>query len=129
MPDDTKAAALCARLETIIKEAKDTKVQVVAARRRVQATRLLLVEESKATALEQMATATRQHVPSSPSSASSPVTAPPLVSTASSTYEDMVVAGLHLQAAAVLNICQLVNIILDSSTNYACWSDLMEQSL
>jgi hypothetical protein len=105
MPDDTKAAALRAWLETIIKEAKDTKVQVVAARRRVQATRLLLVEESKATALEQMATATRQHVPSSPSSASSLVAAPPLVSTASSTYEDTVVAGLHLQAAAVLNIC------------------------
>jgi hypothetical protein len=30
----------------------------------------------------------------------------------------------------VLNVCQLVNIILDSSsTNYACWRDLMEQAL
>jgi hypothetical protein len=29
--------------------------------------------------------------------------------------------------AAVLNVRQLVNIILDpSSTNYACWCDLME---
>jgi hypothetical protein len=30
----------------------------------------------------------------------------------------------------VLNVCQLVNIILDSSsTNYANWHDLMEQAL
>jgi hypothetical protein len=41
----------------------------------------------------------------------------------------MVIAGLHLQAAAVLNVRQLVNIILDSSTNYASWRDLMEQAL
>jgi hypothetical protein len=54
-----------------------------------------------------------------------------LVLTASSTYEDTIVAGLHLQATAVLNVRQLVNIILDSSstTNYACWCDLMEQAL
>jgi hypothetical protein len=46
------------------------------------------------------------------------------------TYEDTVVAGLHLQAAAVLNVRQLVNIIFDSSsTNYASWHDLMEQAL
>jgi hypothetical protein len=45
------------------------------------------------------------------------------------TYEDTVVAGLHLQAAAVLNVRQLVNIVLDSSTNYVCWHDLMEQAL
>jgi hypothetical protein len=68
-------------------------------------------------------------VPSSYSSASSPAAAPPLVPTASSTYEDTIVTGLHLQAAAVLNVRQLVNIILDSSTNYACWRDLMEQAL
>jgi hypothetical protein len=35
------------------------------------------------------------------------------------TYEDTVVARLHLQAAAVLNVRQLVNIVLDSTTNYA----------
>jgi hypothetical protein len=36
------------------------------------------------------------------------------------TYEDTVIVGLHLQMAAVLNIPQLVNIVLDSSsTNYA----------
>jgi hypothetical protein len=130
MLDDTEAAALHARLETIIKEAEDAEAQAVAARRRVQAARLLLTEESKATALEQTATAASQCAPSSPSSASSPAAAPPLVPTASSTYEDTVVAGLHLQAAAVLNVRQLVNIVLDSSsTNYACWCDLMEQAL
>jgi hypothetical protein len=68
-------------------------------------------------------------VPFSPSSTSSPAAAPPLVPTASLTYEDTVVAGLHLQAAAVLNVRQLVNIVLDSSTNYVCWHDLMEQAL
>jgi hypothetical protein len=52
-----------------------------------------------------------------------------LVPTASSTYEDTIVAGLHLQAAAVLNVHQQVNIILDSSTNYASWRDLIEQAL
>jgi hypothetical protein len=68
-------------------------------------------------------------VPSSSSSSSSPAAASQLVPTASSKYEDTVVVGLHLQAAAVLNVRQLVNIVLDSSTNYACWRDLMEQAL
>jgi hypothetical protein len=77
MPDDTEAAALCTRLEAIIKEAEDAEARAAAARHRV---------------------------PSSPSSASSPTAAPPLVSAASSTYEDTVVAELHLQAAAVLNV-------------------------
>jgi hypothetical protein len=55
---------------------------------------------------------------------------PPLVPTVASTYEDTVVVGLHLQASAVLNVRQLVNIILDSSsTYYACRRDLMEQAL
>jgi hypothetical protein len=45
------------------------------------------------------------------------------------TYEDTVIVGLHLQAVAVLNVRQLVNIIIDSSTNYASWRDLMEQAL
>jgi hypothetical protein len=129
MPDDTEAAALRARLNAIIKEAEDAASRPPAARRRVQAA-LLLTEESKATALEQTATVVRQRVPSSPSSASSPAAAPPLVPTTSSTYEDTVIVGLHLQAAAVLNVCQLVNIVLDSSsTIYVCWCDLMEQVL
>jgi hypothetical protein len=57
MPDDTEAAALRALLETIVKEAEDVEAQDAAARRRVQAARLLLEEEPKATALEQTATA------------------------------------------------------------------------
>jgi hypothetical protein len=122
MPDDTEDATLRARHEVII---KDAEAQAVADRRRVQAAHLLLAEESKVTALEQTATAARQRVPSSPSSTSSPTVASPLVPTASSTYEDTVVARLHLQAATVLNVRQLVNIVLDSSTNYACWRDLM----
>jgi hypothetical protein len=52
MPDDTEVAALRARLEVIVKEAKDAVAQAAAARRRVQAARFLLEEESKATALE-----------------------------------------------------------------------------
>jgi hypothetical protein len=69
-------------------------------------------------------------MPSSSSSSSSPATASQLVPIASSTYEDTVITGLHLQAAAVLNVRQLVNIVLDSSsTNYASCRDLMEQAL
>jgi hypothetical protein len=114
---------------TIVKKAEDTEAQATAARRHVQAVRLLLEEESKATALEQMAIAGHQRVPSLSSSSSSPVVASQLVPTASSTYEDTVVARLHLQAATMLNVRQLVNIILDSSTNYASWRDLMERAL
>jgi hypothetical protein len=129
MPDDTEAAVLRARLEAIVKEAKDAEAQAAAAHHRVQAGYLLLEEEeSKAAALEQTATTARQRVPSS--SSSSPAVASQLVPTASSTYEVTVIAGLHLQAAAVLNVCQLVNIVLDSSSNnYAGWRDLMEQAL
>jgi hypothetical protein len=129
MPDDTEAVALRARLEAIVKEAEDVEAQAAATRRRVQAARLLLNEESKATALEHTATTARQRVPSSSSSSSSLTTASQLVHTTSSTYKDTVVAELHLQAAAVLNVCQLANIVLDSSTNYASWCDLMEQAL
>jgi hypothetical protein len=130
MPDNTEDAALRARLEAIIREAEDAEAQAAAARRHVQAARLLAKEEPKATTLEQTATVARQRVSSSPSSASSPAAASPLVPTASSPYEDTVVAGLHLQAAAMLNVRQLVNIVLDSSsTNYACRRDLMEQAL
>jgi hypothetical protein len=129
MLDDTEAAALRARLESIIKEAEDAEAQAAATRRRVQASRFLLEEESKATTLEQTATAARQRVSSSSSSSSSLAAASQLIPTASSPYEDPIIAGLHLQAAAVLNVRQLVNIILDSSTNYTSWRDLMEQAL
>jgi hypothetical protein len=68
-------------------------------------------------------------VPSSSSSSSSPTAASQLVPTTSSIYEDTVVARLHLQAAVVVNVRQLVSIVLDSSpTNYASWRDLMEQA-
>jgi hypothetical protein len=40
MPDNTEAAALRARLEPIVKEAKDAEAQATAVRRRVQAARL-----------------------------------------------------------------------------------------
>jgi hypothetical protein len=130
MPDDTETAALYARLKTIIKEAEDAEVQSAAARCCVQAVCLLLAEESKATVLEQTATTAHQRVPSSTSSASSPTVAPSLIPSATSTYEDTVVVGLHLQAVIMLNVRQLVNIILDSSsTNLAYWCDLMEQTL
>jgi hypothetical protein len=125
MSDDTEVAALRTQLEAILKEAEDAEAQATAACRRILAARLLLKEESKATALEQMATTARQRMSSSSSSSSSPATA-----IASLTYEDMVIAGLHLQAAGVLNIRQLVNIILNSSSiNYAYWRDLMEEAL
>jgi hypothetical protein len=131
MPDNTEAAALRARFEAIIKEAEDIEAQAAAARRRVQAAHLLLEEEeSKATTLEQTATTACQHVSSSSSSSSSPATSSQLVPTTSLTYDDTVVTGLHLQAAAVLNVRQLVNIILNSSsTNYANWHDLKKQAL
>jgi hypothetical protein len=95
MPDDTEVAALRAQLEAIVKEAEDAETQ---------AARFLLEEESKATALEQTTTTARQHASSSSSSSSSPAAASQLVPTASSTYEDTVIARLHLQAAAVLNV-------------------------
>jgi phosphatidylglycerophosphatase A len=99
MSDDTEVAALRTQLEAILKEAEDAEAQATAACRRILAARLLLKEESKATALEQMATTARQRMSSSSSSSSSPAMA-----TASLTYEDMVIAGLHLQAAGVLNV-------------------------
>jgi hypothetical protein len=86
----------------------------------------LPVVASRPPALEQTATAARQHVPSLSSSSSSPAVASQLIPTSSLTYEDTLVARLHLQTVAVLNARQLVNIILDSSTNYASWHDLME---
>jgi hypothetical protein len=69
--------------------------------------------------LEKVAVAARQLVPGSSSGTIH-------TSPTSSSYEETVVAGLHLQAAAVLNIRSLVNIVLDStSTTYSSWRDLM----
>jgi hypothetical protein len=127
MPNNTEPAALRARLEAIVKEAEDAEAQATAAHRRVQEAHILLEEEeSKATTLDKMTIAARQCVPSLSSSSSSPAAASQLIPTTSSTYEDTIVAGLHLQAVTVLNIRQMVNFILDSSTtNYASWRDLM----
>jgi hypothetical protein len=108
MSDNTEVAALRARLEAIVKEAEDVEAQTTAACHRVQAA-----------ALEQTATTTCQRVPSLSSLSSSPTAASQLIPTSSSTYKDTVVVGLHLQAAIILNVRQLVNIILDFSTNYA----------
>jgi hypothetical protein len=110
---------------------EDVEAQAAGTRCHIQAAHLLLKEEeSKATTLEHMATAARQGVPSSSSSSSSPAVASHVVPTTSLTYEDMVITGLHLQAAVVLNVHQLVKIVLDSSsTNYTSWCDRKEQAL
>jgi hypothetical protein len=93
--------------------------KAVAARRRARAARTLLEEEQAAAALEKAAVAARQFVPGSSSGTNH-------TSSSSSSYEETVVAGLHLQAATVLNVLSLVNIVLDStSTTYASWRDLM----
>jgi hypothetical protein len=47
-----------------------------------------------------------------------------------SSYEDTVVAKLHIQSAAMMNIHSLMNIILDAtSSNYARWRDNMMLTL
>jgi hypothetical protein len=114
MSDDTDAATLCARLEAIVKKAEDGEAQaVVASRPPASSSR----RSPRSPALEQTATAARQRVPSSSSLSSFLTAASQLVPTVSSTYEDTVIAELHLQVPAVLNVRQLVNIVLDSSTN------------
>jgi hypothetical protein len=116
--DDT--AALKARLDALVKDAEEAEEKAVVARHRARATRTLLEEEEQATAtLEKAAVAARQLVSGS---SAGPNIMPP----SSSSYEETVIAGLHLQAAAVLNIRSLMNIVLDStSTTYASWRDLM----
>jgi hypothetical protein len=125
-PGDVTAdtAALKAKLDALIKDTEDAEEKVVAARRCVRAARTLLEEEEQAaTALEKVVVAARQLVPGSS-------TGPNNTSPSSSSYEETVIAGLHLQTAAILNARSLVNIILDStSTIYASWRDLMMMDL
>jgi hypothetical protein len=111
------AATLKAKLAALVKDAEE---KAVAARRCARAARTLLEEEEQTTAaLENAAVTARQLVPGSSSSA-------PHTSPATSSYEETIVVGLHLQAAAVLNVHSLVNIVLNSSsTTYASWRDLM----
>jgi hypothetical protein len=113
------AAALKAKLDALVKDAEEAEEKAVAARRRARAARTLLEEEQTTAALEKATVAARQLVPGSSSSTTH-------TSSAASSYEETVVADLHLQAAAVLNVRSLVNIVLDSSsTTYASWRDLM----
>jgi hypothetical protein len=107
------AAALKAKLDALVKDAEEAKEKAVAACRRARAACTLLEEEQAAAALEKAAVAARQLVPGSSSGTIH-------TSSSSSSYEETIVAGLHLQAAAVLNVRSLVNIVLDStSTTYA----------
>jgi hypothetical protein len=120
-PGDVAAAiaALKAKLDALIKDAEEAEGKAVAARRRARAACTLLEEEQATAALEKAAFAARQLVPGSSSGTIH-------TSPTSSSYEETVVAGLHLQAAAVLNVRSLVNIVLDStSTTYSNWHDLM----
>jgi hypothetical protein len=113
----TKPGDVVAALKALVKDAEEAEEKAVAARRRARAARTLLEEEQATTVLEKAAVAARQLVPGSSSSTNH---------TSPSSYEETVVAGLHLQAAAILNVRSLVNIILDStSTTYASWRDLM----
>jgi hypothetical protein len=111
-------AALKAKLDALVKDAEEAEEKAVAARRRARAARTLL-EEQTAAALEKAAVAAHQLVLGSSSGTVH-------TSLSSSSYEETVVAGLHLQAATVLNVRSLMNIVLDStSTAYASWRDLM----
>jgi hypothetical protein len=118
-PGDAAADALKAKLDALVKDAEEVEEKAVVARRCARAARTLLEEEQTASALEKATVAARQLVPGSSSSA-------PHMSPATSSYEETVIAGLHLQAATVLNVRSLVNIVLDSSsTTYASRRDLM----
>jgi hypothetical protein len=114
----TDAATLKAKLDALVKDAEEAKEKAVAARRRARAIRTLLEEEQTAATLEKAVVAARQLVLGSSSGTTH-------TSSASSSYEETVVAGLHLQAAVVLNVRSLVNIVLDSTSTYASWRDLM----
>jgi hypothetical protein len=110
----TDAAALKAKLDALVKDVEEAEEKAVAARRRAWAAHTLLEEEEQTTAaLEKAVVAARQLVPGSSSGTTH-------TSPTSFSYEETVVAGLHLQAATVLNVRSLVNIVLDStSTTYA----------
>jgi hypothetical protein len=102
-PRDVAAAALKAKRDALVKDAEEAEEKAVAARCRARAARTLLEEEEQAaTALEKAAVVARQLVPGSSSSLNH-------TSSSSSSYEETVIAGLHLQAAVVLNVRSLVN--------------------
>jgi hypothetical protein len=95
--------------------------KVAATCRHVMAARQLLDEEqATAVDLEWQAATTKKLVLGFTSSSTKEL------ATNSSSYEDTVVANLHIQEAGVPNIRSLMNIVLDAtSDNYARWHDNM----
>jgi hypothetical protein len=125
MPSDPETEVPRQRLDALVKDANAAETKAAAARRRVQAACLLLEEEKAAvTDLERKAAAAKVLLPSSSSSS----TTSDMVDDAA--YELALVTNLHVQVTAVLNVRQLVNIVLDTtSSNYAIWRDLMLMTL
>jgi hypothetical protein len=121
MPSDivnlpaTEAKALKQLLNTLVVMAEVVEEKAITTRCCVLATCQLLDEEHATTTdLEWQANAAKKLVPGS---ASSSTMEPAIISLS---YEDIIVANLHIQAVAVPNICSLVNIVLDvTSDNYA----------
>jgi hypothetical protein len=121
MPSDPETEALQQWLVALVKDIDVAEAKAPAAHRHVQFARLLLEEEQAAAAnLKRKATATKRLLPSSSSSS----TTFDMVDGA--TYDSTLITNLHVQVMTVPNICQLVNIVLDTmSSNYAIWCDLM----
>src|SRR5438105_11187619 len=107
MSTNTDAHALREWLEALVADAAAAEEKATAARCRVQAARQLLDEE-QATAedLERKAAAATQLLSSSSSG----------ITTDTLSYEESVVAGLHIQAASVPNVRSLVNIVLEPTS-------------
>jgi hypothetical protein len=108
-------------LDAMVATAEATEEKAVVVRHRVLAVRQLLDEEQVATAdLEWQAVATKKPVLGSTSSSTTET------ATTSSSYEDTVIANLHIQVTTVPNVRSLVNIVLDAtSDNYVRWRDNM----
>jgi hypothetical protein len=121
MPSDPETEALRQRLDALVKDADVAEAKAAAARRRVQAAGLLLEEEqTTATDLERKAATAKGLLPSSSSSS----TTSDMV--AGAAYDSALLTNLYVQAMAVPNIRQLVNIVLGTTaSNYAIWRDLM----
>jgi beta-glucosidase-like glycosyl hydrolase len=103
------AAALKAKLDALVKDAEEAEEKAVAARRRARAARTLLEEEQAAATLEKVAVAARQLVPGSSSGTNH-------TSPSSYSYEETVVAGLHLQPVAILNVLSFGGIEMIASS-------------
>jgi hypothetical protein len=96
--------------DALVRDVNTAKAKVAAARHRVQAARLLLEEEQAATVdLERKVATVKGLLPSS----SSYSTTSDMVDGAS--YDSALITNLHVQATAVSNVHQLVNIVLDTT--------------